>query len=119
MRTHLLTLGFLLAGLATKAQIWLSFDQTNGLANNNVQAIAIDAMGNKWFGTYGSGLSKYDGANWTTYTVNDGLICDFIRTIKIDTNGDVWIGTEGGVSKFNGNTWVNYTTFDGLSNNLV
>ena len=29
--------------------------------------------GNKWFGTDG-GVSKFDGANWTTYTTSNGLV---------------------------------------------
>lgn len=102
-----------------KSQTWHNYDVSNGLANNYVQAILIDKNGTKWFGTYGGGLTKYDGVNWITYTVNDGLVCDYIRSIKADTIGNLWIGTDGGVSKFDGVNWLNYTTFNGLSNNLV
>ncbi|MDO8999381.1 MAG: two-component regulator propeller domain-containing protein [Bacteroidota bacterium] len=119
MKTQVLVLSFILTGLFLKAQTWMSYDVANGLANNNVQAIAIDAAGNKWFGTYGGGISKFDGNNWTTYTVDEGLVCDFVRALKFDNAGNLWIGTDGGVSKFDGVNWVNYTTFNGLSNNLV
>jgi len=44
-----------------------SFTKVNGLANNIVNSIAIDTLGNKWFGTW-SGVSKFDGTNLTTYT---------------------------------------------------
>ena len=102
-----------------QCQSWHNYDVSNGLPNNYVQAIIIDKNGTKWFGTYGGGITKYDGVNWITYTVNDGLICDYVRSIKADTTGNLWIGTDGGVSKFDGVNWLNYTTFDGLSNNLV
>jgi ligand-binding sensor domain-containing protein len=57
-----------LATLGT-AQKWTTFDTANsGLAGNSVIAIAVDKQGNKWFGTDGRGVSKFDGATWTTYT---------------------------------------------------
>ena len=33
---------------------------SDGLANNNVHAIAQDNKGNLWFGTYGGGVSRYE-----------------------------------------------------------
>ena len=45
----------------------------SGLPSNSVEALAIDAQGNKWIGTDG-GLAKFDGVNWTGYTKsNSGL----------------------------------------------
>ena len=32
---------------------------------NKVFAIEIDRSGNKWFGTWGNGVTRYDGTNWT------------------------------------------------------
>ena len=38
---------------------WIIYDTTNsGIASNNDLSIAIDAQGNKWFGTQG-GVSKF------------------------------------------------------------
>ena len=36
---------------------WTTYTTADGLVDNNVTAIAIDAQGNKWFGTY-NGVSK-------------------------------------------------------------
>ena len=72
MKTQLLLLSFILSGIFMTAQSWVSYDVNHGLANNNVQSIAIDGSGNKWFGTYGGGISKFDGNNWTTFTAVDG-----------------------------------------------
>jgi hypothetical protein len=44
-----------------------------------VNAIAIDGQGNKWIGTYGGGLAKFDGVNWTVYkTSNSGLPDNYV-----------------------------------------
>lgn len=83
-------------------------------------SIAIDAQGNKWFGTFGGGASKFDGANWTTYNTSNGLVSDNIYSVAIDTQGDKWFGTwNDGVSRMAGATWTTYTTLDGLAHNVV
>jgi ligand-binding sensor domain-containing protein len=91
----------------------------DGLANNYVLSIAIDAEGNKWFGTYGGGVSKFDGTNWTSYTTADGLVNNYVRAIVIDSEGNKWFGTNLGVSKFDNTSWITYTTANGLVSNYV
>ena len=69
------------------------------LSNNEVTAIAIDAQGNKWFGTVNGGVLKFDGVKWTTYTTADGLAYNTVNAIAIDAQGNKWFGTNGrGVS---------------------
>ena len=41
------------------------FFEEDGLAMNNCWAIAEDASKRMWFGSYGGGLSIYDGQNFT------------------------------------------------------
>ena len=62
------------------------------LCNNWVNDIAIDAQGNKWFGTI-DGVSKFDGTTWTTYTTADGLANNNVNAIAIDAQGNKWFGT--------------------------
>ncbi len=38
----------------------IKYTNVDGLAKNCVKAIAIDAEGNKWFGTEGGGVTKFD-----------------------------------------------------------
>jgi ligand-binding sensor domain-containing protein len=55
-----------------------------------VWAIAIDreVMEQKWIGTAGGGLAKFDGVNWTVYnTSNSGLPNNYVRAIAIDGQG--------------------------------
>ncbi len=90
------------------------------LPNNNVYAIAIDAQGNKWIGTWGGGLAKFDGTTWTTYTMaNSGLRNDWVTTIAIDAQGNKWIGTYDGLTKFDGTTWTTNYSNSGSPNNYV
>jgi ligand-binding sensor domain-containing protein len=97
---------------------WTTYTTADGLVSNHVNAIAIDAEGNKWFGTV-RGVSKFDGTNWTTYTTSDGLIDSVVNAIAIDSQGNKWFGTSNGVSVFDGTNWTTYTTADGLVDSVV
>ncbi|MFN3134724.1 MAG: two-component regulator propeller domain-containing protein [Candidatus Kryptonium sp.] len=73
----------------------------SGLPDNWVYAIAIDSQGNKWIGTWGGGLAKFDGVNWTVYnTSNSGLPSNVVYAIAIDGQGNKWIGTGGGLGVY-------------------
>jgi hypothetical protein len=108
---------------------WVTYLSGDGPACNWVNAIASDPAGNMWFGIkseyaedcYGvGGVSKFDGANWTTYTTADGLADDSVTAIASDSAGNMWFGTEGyGVSKFDGTHWTTYITSDGLAGNWI
>jgi len=82
--------------------------------------IAIDHNDVKWIGTWGAGLSRFDGKNWKTYTAGNGTIGgNFVHVIELDEAGNLWIGTEGGVTRFDGEAWLTYSTADGLLDNNV
>ena len=69
----------------------------SGLPDNRVIALAVDSAGNKWIGTFGGGLAKFNGTDWEVYnTQNSGLPHDRILDIAIDPVGNKWIGTKGG-----------------------
>jgi ligand-binding sensor domain-containing protein len=75
----------------------------NGLANNELSALAYDRSGRLWIGTYGSGASRMsaDGQSWALVNAFDGLPSDTVNVIE--TEGDsVWIGTPGGIAFWNG-----------------
>ena len=95
---------------------YVKYTTADGLRSNTVRAVAVDGVGNKWFGT-DSGLNKYDGSTWTTYTSADGVWTLDVNAIAVDGNGHVWVGTNRGVSKYDGSTWASFTTADGLAHN--
>ena len=69
------------------------------LSRNSVYTIEIDSQGNKWFGTEGGGVSRYDDTNWITFTKNNGLGWDYIYSMAIDAEGNKWFGYYNGVTK--------------------
>jgi len=94
-----------------------------GLPGNCVlYRIAIDSLGNKWIGTSGNGLLKYDGLSWTIYNIsNSGLPNNNISWISIDKLGNKWIGTQGGgLAKFDGQAWKVFNASNsGLPDNNI
>ena len=86
---------------------------------NYVFSVAIDDNDVKWFGTWGGGVSSFDGQTWKNYTTEDGLADNIVYAIAIDRKGVMWFGTHRGASRFDGQTWRNYTTENGLIGNDV
>lgn len=86
---------------------------------NFVISAAVDHQNIKWFGTWGAGLSRFDGSTWKTYTKKDGLGGNFIHAVEVDPEGRVWAGTNGGVSWFDGTRWRNFSKNDGLVDDNV
>lgn len=86
------------------------------IASNSITALTSETI-NLWVGTTSSGLSKYDGTNWTTYTTTNGMVSNSIKSLDHDASGNIWIATSGGLSKLNGTTFTNYTTSQGLPSN--
>ena len=86
---------------------------------NYIVALAVDAQGVVWAGTWGGGLSRYDGKTWKAYTVADGLPGNHVFMLHIDPKGVMWIGTNNGLARMEGETFKVMTTSDGLFNNAV
>lgn len=83
-----------------KAEQGLSNIQV-GYNPNYIVSMAIDADGVIWCGTWGGGLSRFDGKAWKTYTVKDGLPGNHIFMLKLDDkDGKLWIGTNHGLARF-------------------
>ncbi len=88
--------------------------------------------GGAWIGTYGGGLSHFDGQSWKTYTPygrgvttaygpdwkaygpGEGLGDLWVYDIAYDPRGTLWVATWKGVSRFDGKSFKTFTTQDGL-----
>jgi len=87
---------------------------------NYIVSLAVDAQGVVWAGTWGGGLSRFDGQTWTQYTVAEGLPGNHVFMLHIDPKGVLWIGTNNGLAKPKpGGGFEVLTTRDGLFNNAV
>jgi len=101
--------------------------QEMGLADVNVAynpnyivALAVDREGVVWAGTWGGGLSRFDGKAWTQYTVTEGLPGNHVFMLHVDPKGVLWIGTNNGLARpKTGGGFEVMTTQDGLFNNTV
>ena len=97
-----------------------NYTTDNGLALDAIASAIMDKKGNLWFGTYGGGVSRYDGKSFTNFTTAHGLSNNFVYSIIEDKKGNIWFGTSGGgVSKYDGITFKNFTTKQGLVNDIV
>jgi hypothetical protein len=98
---------------------WTLYDTSNcGITDNsiNTNTIDVDSQGDIWFGTHsrvtwaGTGVSKFDGANWKTYNSDNGLVYNNVWDIETDAQGNEWFVTSHGISEFDGNNWTSYTS---------
>lgn len=77
-----------------------TFTRKDGLSNEYVFGIGIDAKGYKWFGTNAGGVSRYKDGKWKTYFPMHGLADYWVYSFANGKNGDVWIGTWAGANQF-------------------
>jgi len=82
---------------------------------NYIVALAIDRNGQPWAGTWGGGVSHFDGNHWTTYTTVEGLPGNHVFMLHKDiVNGQLWIGTNKGLALWQDGKFKVMTTADGL-----
>jgi len=86
---------------------------------NYIVSLAVDARGVVWAGTWGGGLSRFDGLSWTQYTVAEGLPGNHVFMLHIDPRGQLWIGTNNGLARMVDGRFEVMTTSDGLFDNAV
>ena len=102
------------------------YDNQNHLLSNGIFAIRMDPENWPWIGTYGGGLSHFDGKQWIHYNTPQGLNDAFVYDIEFDKNS-LWLATWSGVNRVTGNpglrkNWQSFTvenTEGGLIDNWV
>ena len=73
-----------------------TLSQEDGLAGNWINSIIQDRHGRLLFGSFGGGVSLYDGLVLQNLTTRDGLGNDNIFRLLEDSKGDIWICSYGG-----------------------
>jgi len=110
----------------------------DGLLSNVILGITIGPKGEAWIGTYGGGLTRFDGKDrWTTYTPygagttgnyrasyaryqpGEGVGDLWVYQTMVRPDGTLWAATWKGASRYNGKTFTTYTTADGLADKWV
>jgi ligand-binding sensor domain-containing protein len=113
---------------------WMTYTRADGLGENNVRAIWGSDDGTIWVGTWGGGVSRYDGISWQTITQADGLAANWVLALSGDAQGSIWVSsvdiqvTDTGIvydgqgfDRYDPQSeeWTHHTTADGLPKELV
>lgn len=88
-------------GQSEQSQIFYKYyDKSDGLSQNNVQAILKDSRGILWVGTT-SGLNTFDGFEFKEYThsnkYKNTILNNYIYNIFEDCYRNIWLSTDGGL----------------------
>lgn len=101
-------------------QEWVHFSRpvdlepVEGIASNEVLALAEDDEGNLWIGTNGHGISLFNrdglspfwgGSYWRNLTTIDGLSANAVGAIAVGREGIIWVGTINGADRFDSRSW--------------
>lgn len=73
------------------------FTHLDGLADDVVNCLWIDADDMLWLGT-AHGLSRFDGKQFENFTDEDGLNDSVVQALHRDAAGVLWIGTQRGIT---------------------
>ena len=105
--------------------IFTVYDTSNGLLSQNVTALLIDDLDNKWIGT-GSGMSVLNASNTSItqhtrmYIMPPPDTLNPVVDIAMDSYGRIWAAiyvgylAEGGIAYWDGNQWEDFHVSDGL-----
>jgi ligand-binding sensor domain-containing protein len=86
---------------------------------NYIISLVVDADGGVWAGTWGGGLTHFDGTKWSNLTTADGLPGNHVFMLHRDARDRIWIGTNDGLAVKEGNGYRVLRVADGLFNNTV
>ena len=87
--------------------------------HDGVSSFVEGRDGDLWFGTWHSGIGRYDGNDIDYFTTRDGLAHNRVTVVRQDATERLWIGTAAGVSQYDGRVFHHLTTTDGLADNDV
>lgn len=92
--------------------------QKYSLANNYVNALALDTNGNPWVAT-NNGAFFFDGKTWTQLTQSTGLASSRVNALAVAPDGRLWFGTDNGATVYDGKSYRSYKKSDGLADNAI
>ncbi len=97
----------------------LTIGVEDGLQQSQTHDIVQDDNGYLWF-VFASGVTRFDGKEFTDFTKEDGLGSDRCYRIVKDGDGNLWIGTsDNGVTKYDGTNFTIYNADNGFTNEQV
>lgn len=98
-----------IAGMAQDYS-FITYSNSQGLPQSQVQCITQDDHGYLWVGTLG-GLAKFNGKTFTTFPLENGLFNNRISCLQHIKN-TIWVGHEGGITEITDNKAQTYSLGD-------
>ncbi|MFQ5563392.1 MAG: two-component regulator propeller domain-containing protein [Parvularculaceae bacterium] len=86
---------------------------------NYVVALTVGKNGAVWVGTWGAGLSRFDGREWSTLTTKDGLPGNHVFSLETLEDGRLLVGTNRGVAVFDGENFRSFDVSGGVQSNTI
>jgi len=81
---------------------------------NYVFSLLLDDQEALWIGTWGGGVSRFDGKTFHNLTQKDGLAGNVVYAIAQGADGAMWFGTNHGISRYDGEVWTTFGRAEGL-----
>ncbi|MDE0185920.1 MAG: Ig-like domain-containing protein [Candidatus Poribacteria bacterium] len=100
--------------IADEPSIWRHFRRADGLKNDSVQSLAVDAAGDVWVGTgilladepgFFPGLDRFDGDQWHAEEDIFEEFGEIVAVMYSDSRGRLFFGTVGDAAS-DGELWV-------------
>ncbi|MBF0379724.1 MAG: regulator [Magnetococcales bacterium] len=85
---------------------------------NYVFSLELDHDDSLWAGTWGGGVSHFDGKKWQSYSTREGLPGNVVYSLARDKYGVLWAGTNNGLALFRNGSWTVFSenqTMQGLN----
>ena len=87
-----------------------------GLRTGYVMCMLEDRFGNIWMGTWGGGISIWDGNMINRFTKSQGLCHNLVYCLFEDKMGNIWIGTGQGLNVWRLGKFWSGTTYQSRIN---
>ena len=103
-------------------KVWTQFTTKDGLGDDCVYALAVDALNRVWAGHLNHGVSVYNGREWKNYGFIDGPLGDRVFAMAVSPkDGDVWMATDMGLARYSEKRrdWDYYTRASGLPSDQI
>lgn len=91
-------------------------NEEHNLGSSSVYSITEDRTGNIWFGTFASGLARYNGHSISHFTTSEGLLTRSVQYVMEDSKGNLWLGARNDpcIVKYDGKSFHHFMMMDNL-----
>jgi ligand-binding sensor domain-containing protein/signal transduction histidine kinase len=98
-----LWIGTTSGALRIKDSSILLYNKSNGLTDNNINAVLTDREGSIWFASDGQGIFRYSGSLFTVLDESTGLPSAQVMSIAALRSGRIYLGTyDAGLYSYEG-----------------